>query len=838
VTDVQNNSGARTNYDRCPIPAAHRRLAEAHVLWHQALSNYQEPDAFRANLNATIQALRNVTFALQSEKHSIANFKAWYGEWQARLASDPNAKWLINARNIVVKKGDLEITSTALLKVLTWRDEVLIESQIPPGANTSVVLDSVPFLDLLKGTTTPTADLKDAALEIERRWSVAELNGREILETIAGIYGLLGDLVLDAHAQVSQLQCIPIDPAHPDFRSAYHLTGTLQCMAMGREQRTQRIKLASGEHYEVVTEASPVSEDDVKNAPKRYKLGKDDYPASWQSSDPIIVAENILLRAKQILKKDKNHARMMFIRDGNGAWHQILLNAADRNEKHILMRVVASFVERVGADVIIDVSESWTLPASSFHELDSHEIEDAPSRTEVLQILVATREGIRRAYTTPFARAESGRIKLEDTDQSDDANFLHYLTPVFEVWRRQWTRTLSDGSRVRRVWEPDPLDTCFCGSTKRFIECCRSMMERVRASDSIQQDVQTALENGDSSGAEQLARAALAQYIIWIRQHTAPTRTVAEPLHRDLVGIDVLALQAYMRQLDETLRANKHSDLFIPTLERLSEIVGVPEISVRLVAFAAQSLAESGNIVGAATKLAALGNLDQVTDALTLQLAAKLMDLPPDEVARLLRRAVQVACCEFDRLSSRLDLTRHLLGSGDTESALREVDLAIADARADASNRSMLADALSLRWEITQDDEDFRRARTVLESLDPEQHWETLARLLINHGDYDDANVVLVKGLEVGDTVAHLLAVDVRLRLGQTDSARELLLAVSEDSIQSSLLYPYAYTMGLVALACSDPPLKIEAASRLRKVLQETPALEHVKTLLAALERN
>jgi len=99
-------------------------------------------------------------------------------------------------------------------------------------------------------------------------------------------------------------------------------------MAMGREQRSQRIKLATGEHYQVVTEPSPLSEVDAKNAPN--ELGNYHYAASWQSSDPIIVAENILARAKQILKKDKNHARMMFIRDGEGSWQQILLNASDR----------------------------------------------------------------------------------------------------------------------------------------------------------------------------------------------------------------------------------------------------------------------------------------------------------------------------------------------------------------------------------------------------------------------------------------------------------------------------------------------------------------------------
>jgi len=74
MTDAQNQAQRRTDYQHCPLPSTHRRLAEATPAVHQALTNYQEPDAFRANLNATIQSLRNVTFALQSEKHSVANF--------------------------------------------------------------------------------------------------------------------------------------------------------------------------------------------------------------------------------------------------------------------------------------------------------------------------------------------------------------------------------------------------------------------------------------------------------------------------------------------------------------------------------------------------------------------------------------------------------------------------------------------------------------------------------------------------------------------------------------------------------------------------------------------
>src|SRR6185369_3588984 len=202
----------------------------------------------------------------------------------------------------------------------------------------------------------------------------------------------------------------------------------------------------------------------------------------------------------------------------------------------------------------------------------------------------------------------------------------------------------------------------------------------------------------------------------------------------------------------------------------------VPEISVRLIAILAQSLAESGDAPGAATKLEALGDLYKANDAVALQLATELMDLSQDEILSLLRRAVQVAYSEFERLSSRLGLAKHLFGFGETESALREVDSMIADSSANAGNRLMLAEALTLRWEITRDDEHFGEAKTVLESLDPQEHWEPLARLLIEHGDYDGANEVLQKPLELGDMIAHLLAVDVQLRLGKSDSARLLFL--------------------------------------------------------------
>lgn len=96
----------------CPTPTAHKRLEEAHVFWHRCLDNYQEPEAFRVDLNAGIQALRNVTFALQKEMRHLDGFEEWYSPWQHAMRSSPVLRWIVKARNAIVKEGDLVAEST------------------------------------------------------------------------------------------------------------------------------------------------------------------------------------------------------------------------------------------------------------------------------------------------------------------------------------------------------------------------------------------------------------------------------------------------------------------------------------------------------------------------------------------------------------------------------------------------------------------------------------------------------------------------------------------------------------------------------------------------------
>ncbi len=639
-------------YRRCPLPKTHRRLTEAHLLWHQTLDRYGDPDAFRANLNATIEALRNVTFVLQNEKAAFAQFDEWYGPWQARLKADVAAKWLHDARTTVVHQGELESHSTAEVRLVTWRDKVVARLRVPVQTPPSLILQDPQVHDLLEKYQATSGEAKDAAIAIERRWSTESLGDLEVLEALAKVYGLLSDVVLDAHVHLKQCECIPAEHEHPDFRSVYHRTGTLECMAAGAGTRTQVFKLSTGDELSPAETGWSTSLDE-REAVRRYGIDKTFSVTAWEKLDPVSFAEKVLYQAKRMLSQDKSHARIMFIRDGRGEWHIRTLLAGDRTEKHLLMRTVAQFVESKGCDAIVEVGEMWSAPADSVPGLDPNRIQEAEGRQELLYVMVATREGISRSYMTPFTRGPFGGIKLGDTHQID-GKFPFYLEPVLEVWRKQGIVQLSNGKAMRRVWEPDALDVCFCGGPKRFGECCQPHIPLKLNSSEIQGAIDKAGTGPELARAEELSRAALAQYVIWVKQHTAVIMHTAQDLYRKLVDIDVLALDANVRQLQHSLEANGNAELFVPQMRYLASIIGVPRLSMRLVALAARWLVTSGRTEEVILELDSLGDMDKIEpdkidDALALLTIAGLFDLSSERKGQFLNSALAVAVGEEEK---------------------------------------------------------------------------------------------------------------------------------------------------------------------------------------------
>jgi hypothetical protein len=116
---------------KCLIPNTHKRLLEAHRLWHQTLDNYFDPEGFRVNLNATIQSLRNLTFALQYEKKVFKNFDDWYNNWQDKMKNDELMSWLNNSRRKIVHMEDLKTKSIARVTIYHYSEIFKADIEIP-----------------------------------------------------------------------------------------------------------------------------------------------------------------------------------------------------------------------------------------------------------------------------------------------------------------------------------------------------------------------------------------------------------------------------------------------------------------------------------------------------------------------------------------------------------------------------------------------------------------------------------------------------------------------------------------------------------------------------------
>ena len=81
------------------------------------MSTYHEPSPFRYNLNAFLQALRSVTFRLQSDLAGHADFHDWYSNQQESMRQDPLLRRFVDGRNTVVKERNLMMNSRAAVGV-------------------------------------------------------------------------------------------------------------------------------------------------------------------------------------------------------------------------------------------------------------------------------------------------------------------------------------------------------------------------------------------------------------------------------------------------------------------------------------------------------------------------------------------------------------------------------------------------------------------------------------------------------------------------------------------------------------------------------------------------
>lgn len=188
-----------SDQNKRPIPDTYQKLKEATYFLAKSAEYYHEPEEFQFNLNAFLQALRNITFMLQSEPIKPKGFEAWYVSKQIEMKESKLLRRFIQARNVVVKQSSLSAKSTAQSGVFRGRFLKLgIKHSVDLLTPSKWILERLNarvgfFLD----------DERSQPWEqfgVYRIWVVEELGEQEVLGLCVQALNHIHEIVQDAHA--------------------------------------------------------------------------------------------------------------------------------------------------------------------------------------------------------------------------------------------------------------------------------------------------------------------------------------------------------------------------------------------------------------------------------------------------------------------------------------------------------------------------------------------------------------------------------------------------------------------------------------------------------------
>lgn len=410
----------------CPIPGPHRRLEQGHRYWHEATEHYGEPELFEGDLTSLLQALRSVTFLLQSDKSKVPGFDAWYPAWQQKMKGDPLMVWLNSARVQVVHTRDLETTSTAQLRLLSsWTEHSSVTLPAPPTMD-SAALAAVFGPVVAKGI--PESARKAAVLAVERRWIVDDLPGYEILDAIARCHGALVRLMDEAHRMCGCSMAGDDELLADEIEYAIGPEARLPCMSVGRDLRTTRISLVDGSELTHHSRRTRIHADDPEVAAAAARYGMKEQ--AWIAQDPMDIARTIHEQARRVFLTDGHHESFLFLLKDQEAVGMMGLRAESEAERTALWHHVVDEGQDLGADAAIVVGEAWAAPVA--REDPIRDVATMRGRKEVLLTQVVTKGGGIRSFQSDIIR-KGNQTKLGGTS-IDDTFTVSRLSLFQQAW--------------------------------------------------------------------------------------------------------------------------------------------------------------------------------------------------------------------------------------------------------------------------------------------------------------------------------------------------------------------------------------------------------------------
>jgi len=397
---------------------------DAFSLWVQTKAHYFHPERFRLNLNNCIQALRNVTFVLQKAGSLLPGFAEWYDCWQERMRADPLLKWLVEARNVIVKQGDLKTHSTVRLAVVdSWFDPPTLELEGPP-----FILSENFARFVAKHTPTDSA-LDVGLLRAERRWVDSRLPDHELLNVLVHCFAFLSGLLFDAHEQL-------IRPADANLCDWYGRQVKFQrklppCMLAQEWDRTIWVDLKTGEFLTPRVVVAERAREDVETLARHYP-SLPAFAEKLRTAKTLEEEADVLFeQAKNILLADGYHLPMAFLGYADGPKQLVMMRLDDRPAKHLISRRLAADIEKTGACSVIFICEMWT---AKWDETQPYRhAGDVPDREEVLSVIALSKAGHQVVHDVEFTRDVDARIVLRK-ECTTKGEFINFLQPLYDLW--------------------------------------------------------------------------------------------------------------------------------------------------------------------------------------------------------------------------------------------------------------------------------------------------------------------------------------------------------------------------------------------------------------------
>ena len=402
---------------------AYCALQDAHDQWHDAFDTYHDPRPFRRHVDALIQSLRNVTFRLQAAKsESPLDFDAWYGRWREHMRSDPNMKWLHDARTEVVKRSGIQSSSYALVRIIdSYNEPAATVLRLPPTVSTEKLLDKA-------RTQVPDEFQRYVALEVRRRWTAPDADGKELLGLLACCFHVLDALLIDAVEMFGAGRYS--DPPHPaDFLTTVQLP---PCMAINASLIPVVQEADTGDYLQYSPRV--LERDDLRmpEAIKRYGLPKN-LPEGLPN-DLVERAHRLHDIARTMFKRDGVHHPFAHFRRYDGVWDLSSPITFDKRDKYLMWHRYGIEALRQGHDAVIFTTEVWAAPAPDVMR-PYEKAEDSPQRKELLMTFAEEESGgalildseIVRVLGKPF-------LKRTKENSSPKAEEMAFFGPLRRAW--------------------------------------------------------------------------------------------------------------------------------------------------------------------------------------------------------------------------------------------------------------------------------------------------------------------------------------------------------------------------------------------------------------------